>query len=493
MNRPTVGAQNAAPFLLWFLIFLFFARGGAAPAEEKPAGGALGWVILLIAMNMSIIIVAAKAQRLCRLKLRLGHLVRRAMPYQWLLVWLLGLSPSALASAQEPAPLSLDALVREVAARSPVVAAEARRAEAMRRAIPRARALDDPQITLMTEDIPTTLTGGMPMLRLQANQMLPWPGKRERMTRVAERESQVVGARERAVMLDAVTQAKRIYYGLYLNMEARRVNREQRAIAETLVDVVTGRLASGMAMHHDVLKMQTEASMLDDELTMLEAERQEMVAMLNALRDLPAEEPVGEPLEAWSPEVLPERSALVTWAIAQRPEVLEMVAMAESRRAMAEVARREYYPDFMLGAFYDARRGGDGTIGAMVTVSVPLWIGRKQRIDVAVADLRANAADRDRIAMEAMVRAEVEQAIARLSRAKRRSEILETELLDRAQQTFDAALTAFPAGKTNVLEILDALRVVSQRRLSRSALRVERELALVDLARAVGDKGEVFR
>ena len=93
--------------------------------------------------------------------------------------------------------------------------------------------------------------------------------------------------------------------------------------------------------------------------------------------------------------------------------------------------------------------------------------------------------------MEAMVRAEVEQALARLSRVKRRSEILETELLDRAQQTFDAGLEAFPAGKSSVLEILDALRVVSARRLSQTSLRVERELALVDLARAVGEKGGV--
>ena len=224
---------------------------------------------------------------------------------------------------------------------------------------------------------------------------------------------------------------------------------------------------------------------------MLEAERREMAAMLNALRDLPAAEPVGEPLEAWSPDAPLDGESLVSRAIAQRPEVQEMAAMAASRRAMAEVARREYYPDFMLGAFYDVRKGGEDMVGAMVNVTVPVWIGRKQRVDVAVADVRVNAADRDRSAMEAMVRAEVEQALARLSRVKRRSEILETELLDRAQQTFDAALAAFPAGKTNVLEILDALRVVSQRRLSRTTLRVERELALVDLARAVGDKGEV--
>jgi outer membrane protein TolC len=422
-----------------------------------------------------------------------GFAARKAMSGRCLRLGLLGLFPLAVASAQEPAPLSLDALLREVVARSPVVAAEALRAEAMREAIPRAGALDDPQVTLMAEELPKSVLGGMPMLRLQASQMLPWPGKRSRMTRVAEREAEVAGARERAVLLDTVTRAKRIYFGLYLNLEARRVNREQRAIADTLVDVVTGRLASGMAMHHDVLKMQTEASMLDDELVMLEAERREMAAMLNALLDLPAEELVGEPVATWSAEIPLDRDALVARTLDQRPEVQEMAAMAESRRAMAAVARREYFPDFMLGAFYDARRGMDDTLGAMVNVSVPLWISRKQRVDVVVADLRANAADRDQGAMQAMVRAEVEQALARISRVQRRSEILEAELLDRAQQTFDAALAAFPAGQSSALEILDALRVVSQRRLSQTTLRVERELALVDLARAVGEKTEVSR
>jgi outer membrane protein TolC len=310
---------------------------------------------------------------------------------------------------------------------------------------------------------------------------------------VADRESQVAEAKASAVVLDVVTQAKRIYYSLYLNKEARRINREQRTIADTLVDVVTGQLTAGMPMHHDVLKMQTEVDMLDDELAMLESERREMAAMLNALRDRPAEEPVGEPQEVWSPEVPFERSALVPRALAQRPEVREMAAMAESRRAMADVSRREYYPDFMVGAFYDARTDADDTIGAMVTVSIPLWIDSKQRIDVAVADLRASAADRDRGAMEAMVRAEVEQALARLARVKRRSEILDAGLLERAQQTFDATLAAFPAGKTSALEILDAMRVVTARRLSQTALRVERELALVDLARAVGVKEEGFR
>ena len=85
-----------------------------------------------------------------------------------------------------------------------------------------------------------------------------------------------------------------------------------------------------------------------------------------------------------------------------------------------------------------------------------------------VADLRASTAGRDR---SAMARAEVEQALAWLSRVKRRSEILETELVG----------PRFRARRP-------------QRRMSQTAPRVERELAPVDPARAVGEgKVEVSR
>ena len=119
--------------------------------------------------------------------------------------------------------------------------------------------------------------------------MLPWFGKRDRMAAVAEREAEAVAARADATVLDVVTAGRRAYYGLVLNREARRINREQRAIVDTVVEVAIGRLRSGGGMHHDVLKMQTEATMLDDALVMLEADRREMAAMLNALLDRPAE------------------------------------------------------------------------------------------------------------------------------------------------------------------------------------------------------------
>ena len=383
-------------------------------------------------------------------------------------------------------PLRLAALVKAIRERSPSIAASSDRRDAARIRIARSRALEDPFVTLMTEDVPPSFRGGMPMVRFQATQMVPWPGKRDRMAAVAERETDAAGARVDATVLDAVTQGERLYHQLVLNAEARRINREQRQIVDALVEIANGRLGAGAGSHHDALKMQTEASMLDDNLIMLRADRVEMAAMVNALLDRPAGTGVAEPVAAWSPPLRADRNKLVGAALDRRPELREMAAMNAAERAMAEVARREYYPDVMLGGFYDMRMGGMDTLGGMVGLNLPIWIGSKQRLDVGAAETRARAVGHERAAMTAMVRAEIEKELARIDAAERRMRLLDEEFIPRAQQTFDSALKAFPAGMMSALEVLDSLRTVTNQRLQRVVLAVDREVALVDLERATG-------
>jgi outer membrane protein TolC len=393
---------------------------------------------------------------------------------------------SAARADTPPAPLRLDAVVSEIRQRNPSAAAATRRIEAARIAIPRARALPDPFLQGMLEDVPPRLTGGMPMVRLMAWQMIPWFGKRDRMAAVAEREAEAVAARADTTVLDLVTAGKRAYYGLLLNRYALSINREQRALVDTVVEITIGRLRSGGGMHHDVLKMQTEATMLDDGLVMLNADRREMSAMLNALLDRPAETALGEPGDAWTPAAPLDRKRVTDAALAARPELREMKAMEAAEQAMAASARREYYPDVMVGGLYDFKTAEPNTMGAMLGLNIPIWIGSRQRLDVQAAETRARAVERDRAAMAAMVRADIERYFARIDAAEKRARLLDTEFIPRAQQTFDSAMAAFPSGTVDVLSLLDSLRTLETQKLARVALRVDRELALVDLERAMG-------
>ncbi|HEY0709808.1 MAG TPA: TolC family protein [Polyangia bacterium] len=396
---------------------------------------------------------------------------------------LVGASQGNSANADE---LVLEQLVSQVRTRNASATAAVRRLEAARMAIPRARALPEPAVEMMVEEVPTKLSGGMPMFRFQARQMFPWFGKRDRMAAVAAHEADARAAQADVTMLDVVAEGKRLYFQLLLNREARRINRQQREVIDTVVTIATVRLRSGTGMHHDVLKMQTEAAMVDDELIMLEADRTEMAGMLNALLDRSADAPVAEPREAWTPIRPLTRAGLVAAAIDRRPELRAMTAMVGAERAMAAAARREYYPDFMLGLIYDLRMDEPDALGGMVGLNIPLWIGSRQRLDVRAAEARALAFERDRVAMAGMARTEIERQLARLEASQRRGDLLDSKFVPLAQQTFDSALAAFPSGTVDALELLDALRALFAQRLARTGVRIQRELALVELERVTG-------
>ena len=388
------------------------------------------------------------------------------------------------ASAQEV--LRLETLLSELRAKNPSIASAESWYDAARLQIKRSRALEDPQLTWMTEDISLQGEEGVtPMNRFQVNQMLPWPGKRSAMEKVAKKEADVYQARAAGTSLEIVASAKRLYYGLYLNQEKRRINREQRGIIDTLIELVTAQLSAGMPMHHDVLKMQTEAAMLDDDLLMLEAEQRMIGAMINGLLARPIETQIGTIAPAWSISQKLEEERLAKLAV-ENPDIQEMASMEQAELAMSEVARKEQYPDIMVGLFYDAYVGEGDMVGLMAGLNLPIWAKNKQRLDMESAELRAKATSQKRSAMESMLGAEVSQYIAMVRALEKRQVLLDQQLLPLAQQTFEASLATYPTGQTNALAVLDALRVVTEQRSALLALQVQRELALIELELRVG-------
>jgi cobalt-zinc-cadmium efflux system outer membrane protein len=392
---------------------------------------------------------------------------------------------AGIASAQEA--LRLEDVLAALQSKSPDIASAELAYRAATLQTKRLRALDDPQLSWMTEDI--SLQGEeevSPMMRLQINQMIPWPGKRSAMEKVAQKEADVYQAKISTTSIELFASAKRAYYQLYLNQEQRRINREQSAIIETLVELVTAQLSAGMPMHHDALKMQTEGAMLDDDLLMLEADQQMWVAMLNSLMARAADIKIDKVAEAWSKPISLSEEELLQRAIQSQPALKEMLSMEQAELAMSDVARKELYPDLMVGAFYDAYLGEGDMFGLMMGLNLPVWAKSKQRIDIESAEVRASSVSKKRSAMELMLRAEIAQYVSMLRSIEKRMELIEKKTLPLAQQTFEASLATYPTGQTSAIEVLDALRIVTEQRSTMLKLRTQRELALVELELRVG-------
>jgi cobalt-zinc-cadmium efflux system outer membrane protein len=392
------------------------------------------------------------------------------------------------ANPEGPPSLELDALLAEVAARAPQLQAQQAAVEVARARVGVEGAWEDPTVEVMTEDVP--LRGGedapMPMITWRFTQPLNVFGRRGLAKTAARAQLQAVQAQVRRVGWDARAQALAAFFELWMNQEMRTLLDRQVATLERMKAAAKARYVSGMMMgHHDFLRSEAELAAMAAERAALESEREAMVAMLNALRGRPLEEPIGKVVLP-ARVALPEVEALVARAD-ERPELEAMRWMRAEMEAREKLARRMYLPMPMVSAFYQQRPGEmPDSVGGMVGFTVPLWWFDRQANEVRMAEAMVQRAQRELETMQVMTRTDLRMAWSRARAADLSLQAFEETALPRMRETVKASEAAYISGTGDYLALLEATMTLLQREAERLQAVLRRELARFELERLLG-------
>jgi outer membrane protein TolC len=162
-----------------------------------------------------------------------------------------------------------------------------------------------------------------------------------------------------------------------------------------------------------------------------------------------------------------------------------MRAMQREESTMAQLARRERYPDFMTSVWYNQMLGAPDSAGVMVGVTIPLFNVKRQNRRAEASDLRASSAGHDWAAMRAMIRFEVADGLRRLDTASRSLDLIVTVATPRAEQSFSSSLSGFSTGTVDMVGVLEAWRALQSVERARVETLVAHALAVADIERAV--------
>jgi outer membrane protein, heavy metal efflux system len=404
-------------------------------------------------------------------------------------VWLLlGVTTAALAAAVEPTSHGVDAFVAEVLQRNPSLRARTLGRDAAHYDATAAGLWPDPEAAVMLDRVPKRMDGEMPMVRYQVSQMIPWPGKLGLMRAAAERRTDAASSETTTRTLDLIRDAKRAYWMLLMNKGLRDVNGAGRGLLDTIASAALARYGAGSGAHHDVVRAQVEQSAIDVEAIDLDGERVATVAMLNALRDLPADAVIEEPREPGPDSLLdpPALAQLERRALERRPELEQMRAMRREQESMAALSRRERYPDLMTSFWYNQMLGEPDTAGVMLGVTLPIFNVRRQTRMAQAAELRAGSVSNDIQAMQNMIRFEIADAMRKLVTAARTLELIRNIATPRANQSFVASLAGFSTGTVDMVGVLEAWRSLQTIERARVESVTSRLMAIADLERAIG-------
>ncbi|MDU9413190.1 efflux transporter outer membrane subunit [Pseudomonas sp. zfem005] len=299
------------------------------------------------------------------------------------------------------------------------------------------------------------------------------------------------GRSARIALVAEVTQAYLTYDGAQRRLALTRQTLESR---ENSLDLTAQRRAAGAAT---ALDHQEALGLVEQSRAELEANQRQKQQALNALVLL-----VGTPDAAKALPEAPRDELLLIQDIApgapsalleRRPDILAAEHRLKSRNADIGAARAAFFPRISLTGSYGSSSaevsglfdGGSRSWSFMPTLSLPIFDAGRNSANLDLAEVRKDAAV---AAYEGSIQTafrEVADALAATD-TLRREEAARRALANTSNETLKLAKARYEGGVDSHLRYLDAQRSSFVNDSTLIETSTQRQLALVDLFRALG-------
>jgi outer membrane protein TolC len=354
--------------------------------------------------------------------------------------------------------LTLDAVIREALANNPSVQSAAHMVAAQRRKISQARALPDPQVSVgwMGNATPFSTQQGDPSSyrSVGAMQMLPYPGKLRLKGEIAGKEMEAGAADHEAVRRKVTSQAKAAFFDYFYYDKALQVALKDKDLLQQLSKISEARYRVGKAMQQDVLKSQTEISILLQKITILQQQRSVAQARLNVLMARSPESPLPPAADVALTQSSQSLDDLYQLAAKNSPMLQREQRMIERSQLAVNLAEKEYRPDLSVAFMYQQRPDMPDMKGVTFTINVPVFYRGKQREGVRQAQEEVIAAQKSREDRANETQFELKQAYLAAKAARDLADLYTKAVVPQSSLTLESSMSAYQVGSNDFLTVL---------------------------------------
>ncbi len=388
------------------------------------------------------------------------------------ILFFLLLSPAFGVCAQTenhaPPPLTRQTAVDMAIRDNPSLAQIQSRSESMAAIPPQKGSLPDPMLSFNAMNLPTDTfdLSQEPMTQMQFGimQAIPFPGKlalREEASSFAA-EAAAEDVDEARLLL--VKNVKSSWWQLHYLDRAMEIIKANQTLFRQFVAIASTKYEIGEGLQQDVLLAQVELSKLLDKQIQLTGLRQKLTARLNKLLNKQANEAIVIPaqIEIDLPGIVPD-SELYEKALTSRPLLNRQQFKIKAAQSRLDLAHKDYFPDFKVGAFYGVRQGenppaigGDRTdfLTLKFNMTLPIFTGSKQ--DNAVIQRRSELQGQRYSLQDTVngVKAQITQAVADYLQSKEQFQLFKEGIIPQARQTVDSMLSGYQVNKVDFLNLV---------------------------------------
>jgi outer membrane protein TolC len=215
-----------------------------------------------------------------------------------------------------------------------------------------------------------------------------------------------------------------------------------------------------MAQQQEVLMAQTEKYMLLEKEEMLKQKIQSLKAMLGNALGREASAPLdGRPEKLLYVPYRQRLDELIKMSYEKSPLIKSREKMIGAAQAKVAMAKKEFYPDFTVGANYFARSSQFPDMWSLTaTVNVPIFYKNKQAQAVLEAEASLQEAKKEVEASKLMAASAMRDNYAMLKVADSLMALYKDGLIPKAYQDFELALAGYVTGKVEAITVVTRLK-----------------------------------
>ncbi len=351
---------------------------------------------------------------------------------------------------------------------NPSLAAMQARFEAMSAIPSQVGTLPDPILSFNALNFPTDTFNvrqeAMTQLQFGISQKLPFPGKLALREEASSFEAKAARNNVDETRLRLVRDVQSSWWTLRYLDYALEIVAKNQVLLDQFVDIARIKYEVGDGLQQDVLLAQLELSKLLDQKIQLTGLRRGEAAGLNKLIGRPADTEIVLPpsTNLMLPE-LAQESALFERARQLRPRLAAIRHQIQAAESRVGLAKKDYYPDFNIGAVYGARQGdnppnvgGERTdfLTLRFSINLPLYPKRKR---AAAVSQRTSELQSERYALldeRNAVYAQISRASADYVQAREQFSLFDTGIIPQARQTVQSMLAGYQVSEVDFLNLV---------------------------------------
>jgi outer membrane protein TolC len=354
---------------------------------------------------------------------------------------------------------SLPSLIQQALDNSPEILAAQKRYEAARQRPSQASSLPDPMFSPSYGSVkypwPGAGLGSEPLARLgfMVSQEFPATGKRKLQGDIASKEAEAELQSYRLMQLSIASRVRQAYYRRATAIASANVVARNLDLLRRLVKITEARYTVGKAAQQDILKAQTQISILLAKRIQLDREQAAREAELLSLLNRRPSASLSKPAPLEPVALTTNLDELYAAARDLSPMLRRGRKSIERAQLAVNLARKEYLPDFAL-------KGGYYNMGSMppmfefgVDIKVPAYFFRKQRPMVAEQSHMLAESKRMLEADEQSLNFKIRDDLLMAQTAAQLVELYRKDVLPQAGLTLESSLTAYETGAVDFLTV----------------------------------------